>query len=87
MTWLPLVMKKVKELSDQLTIAQEVIESQQQENIDIKSRMAAMEEQIQTLRKLIALQDSDLAKLQSKLERDAAEAEACTGNLISWGFS
>ena len=66
--------EKVKELSDQLTIAQEVIESQQQENIDIKSRMAAMEEQIQTLRKLIALQDPDLAKIQSKLDRDAAEA-------------
>ena len=73
--------EKVKELSDQLTIAQEVIESQQQENIDIKSRMAAMEEQIQTLRKLIALQDSDLAKLQSKLERDAAEAEAALETL------
>lgn len=68
--------EKVKELSDQLTMAQEVIEGQQQENIDIKSRMAAMEEQIQTLRKLIALQDPDLAKLQSKLEKEAAEAEA-----------
>ena len=67
--------EKVKELSDQLTMAQEVIEGQQQENIDIKSRMAAMEEQIQTLRKLIALQDPDLAKLQSKLEKEAAEAE------------
>ena len=73
--------EKVKELSDQLTIAQEVIESQQQENIDIKSRMAAMEEQIQTLRKLIALQDPDLAKLQSKLEQDAAEAEAALESL------
>jgi pilus assembly protein FimV len=68
--------EKVKELSDQLTMAQEVIEGQQQENIDIKSRMAAMEEQIQTLRKLIALQDPDLAKLQRKLEKEAAEAEA-----------
>ena len=68
--------EKVKELSDQLTMAQEVIEGQQQENIDIKSRMAAMEEQIQTLRKLIALQDTDLAKLQSKLEKEAAEAES-----------
>jgi len=68
--------EKVKELSDQLTMAQEVIEGQQQENIDIKSRMAAMEEQIQTLRKLIALQDPDLAKLQSKLEKEAAEAES-----------
>ncbi|MFT7234668.1 MAG: pilus assembly protein FimV [Methylophagaceae bacterium] len=66
--------EKVQKLSDQLTLAQEVIEGQQQENIDIKSRMAAMEEQIQTLRKLISLQDPDLAKLQSKLEQEAAEA-------------
>jgi pilus assembly protein FimV len=62
----------VKALSDQLTIAQEVIEGQQQENVDIKSRMAAMEEQIQTLRKLISLQDPDLARLQSKLEQESA---------------
>jgi pilus assembly protein FimV len=75
--------EKVKALSDQLTIAQEVIESQQQENIDIKSRMAAMEEQIQTLRKLIALQDPDLAKLQSKLEQEAAEAEAALETLAT----
>jgi pilus assembly protein FimV len=68
--------EKVKELSDQLTMAQEVIEGQQQENIDIKSRMAAMEEQIKTLRKLIELQDPDLAKLQSKLEQEVAQAEA-----------
>lgn len=66
----------LKALSEQLTIAQEVIESQQQENVDIKSRMAAMEEQIQTLRKLISLQDPDLARLQSKLEeKSAAQAE------------
>ena len=64
--------ENVKALSEQLTIAQEIIESQQQENVDIKSRMAAMEEQIQTLRKLISLQDPDLARLQSKLEQESA---------------
>jgi pilus assembly protein FimV len=62
----------VKALSEQLTIAQEVIEGQQQENVNIKARMAAMEEQIQTLRKLISLQDPDLARLQSKLEQESA---------------
>lgn len=75
--------KKIKELSDQLTMAQEVIEGQQQENIDIKSRMAAMEEQIQTLRKLVALQDPDLARLQSKLEQDASEAEEFAASLAA----
>jgi pilus assembly protein FimV len=70
--------EQVKALSDQLTVAQEVIESQQQENIDIKARMAAMEEQIQTLRKLISLQDPDLARLQSKLEQESVEQAAST---------
>jgi len=75
--------EKVKTLSDQLTIAQEVIESQQQENVDIKARMAAMEEQIQTLRKLISLQDPDLARLQSKLEQDAVTNELDTLTTMS----
>ena len=66
---------KIKELSDQLTMAQEVIESQQQENSDIKARVAEMEAQIETLRKLIELQDPDLARLQSKLEQEGADVE------------
>ena len=70
--------EKVKTLSDQLTIAQEVIESQQQESVDMKARLTAMEEQIQTLRKLISLQDPDLARLQSKLEQDSGNNELDT---------
>jgi len=64
--------EKVQELSDQLTVAQQVIESQQQENIDIKARMVALEAQIETLRKLVSIEDPSLAQMQSKLESDVS---------------
>jgi len=63
---------KIKELTEQLTLAQETIESQAQENTDIKSRMDMMEEQLHTLRRLISLKDTDLAKLQGNLETEDA---------------
>ena len=66
----PLGSDQITQLSEQLTLAQETIEGQTQENIEIKSRMAVMEEQIQTLRRLISLKDADLARLQSVLEQD-----------------
>ncbi|NQY27527.1 MAG: hypothetical protein HRT92_10185 [Piscirickettsiaceae bacterium] len=66
----PLGDKKLTVLSEQLTLAQETIEGQTQENIEINSRMDVMEEQIQTLRRLISLKDADLARLQSLLEEE-----------------
>ncbi|MDF1587938.1 MAG: hypothetical protein P1P93_02085 [Gammaproteobacteria bacterium] len=67
---------KLTALTEQLTLAQETIETQTQENIDIKSRMAAMEEQIETLRRLLSLKDPDLALLQSTLEQQTEVAES-----------
>ena len=66
----PLGSEKITQLSEQLTLAQETIEGQTQENIEIQSRMAVMEEQIQTLRRLISLKDADLARFQSVLEQE-----------------
>ncbi|OUR63515.1 hypothetical protein A9Q79_10455 [Methylophaga sp. 42_25_T18] len=66
-------------LSEQLTFAQETIEAQAQENIDFKSRMDAMDEQLQTMRRLISLKDADLARLQSLLEEEQ-EVEAVGGD-------
>jgi pilus assembly protein FimV len=65
----PMGSDKLSKLSEQLTLAQEKIEGQAQENIDIKSRMDVMEEQMQSLRRLISLKDADLARLQSSLEQ------------------
>lgn len=61
---------QIDQLSEQLTFAQETIEAQAQENIDFKSRMDSMEEQLDTLRRLISLKDADLARLQSLLEQE-----------------
>ncbi|MTI62368.1 MAG: hypothetical protein FH755_00535 [Methylophaga sp.] len=70
----------IKQLTEQLTLAQETIEAQAQENIDFKERMDAMEEQLETMRRLISLKDADLARLQSMLEEEdpalAAQAAA-----------
>lgn len=71
---------EIQRLTEQLTLAQETIEAQAQENIDFKARMDAMEEQLETMRRLISLKDADLARLQSMLEEEdpalAAEAAA-----------
>lgn len=65
----PLGSERIKDLSEQLTLAQETIEGQTQETIDFKARMDAMEEQMDTMRRLISLKDADLARLQSMLEQ------------------
>jgi len=71
----PLGNKELTQLSEQLTLAQETIESQAQENMDIKSRMDLMEEQLQTLRKLVSIKDADLARMQGSLESTSTELE------------
>ena len=60
--------EKINALTEQLTLAQETMEAQAQENIDFKARMDAMEEQLETMRRLISLKDADLARLQDLLE-------------------
>lgn len=71
----PLGDEKIKMLSEQLSLAQETIEGQTQENIDFKARMDALEEQMETMRRLIALKDADLARLQSMLEDEQRSSE------------
>lgn len=57
----------LRQMSEQLTFAQETIEAQNQENTDLKSRMDKMEAQIDTMRRLLSLKDADMARLQSLL--------------------
>jgi pilus assembly protein FimV len=64
----------IQTISEQLTFAQETIEAQAQQNIEIESRMAAMEEQLETMRRLISLKDADLARLQSLLEEEQVDS-------------
>ena len=67
---------EIRQLTEQLTLAQETIEAQAQENIDFEARMNAMEDQLETMRRLISLKDADLARLQSMLEEDNPELAA-----------
>ncbi|RKZ89351.1 MAG: hypothetical protein DRQ39_00890 [Gammaproteobacteria bacterium] len=71
----PMGSSELEAINEQLTLAQETIEGQAQENIDMQARMSVMEEQIQTLRRLISLKDADLARLQSSLEQEEILAE------------
>ncbi|MBL1321936.1 MAG: hypothetical protein COA63_012885 [Methylophaga sp.] len=66
----PLGSDALTKLRDQLTLAQETIEGQEQENIDFKSRMDAMEEQLEIMRRIIMVKDADLARLQGALGDD-----------------
>lgn len=66
----PLGTEKIKALSEQLTLAQETIEGQAQETIDFKARMDTMEQQMDTMRRLISLKDADLARLQRMLDQE-----------------
>lgn len=70
---------ELTELSEQLTFAQETIEAQAQENIDFKERMQAMEEQLETMRRILELKDPELARLQSMLQEEQA-SESVDGN-------
>ncbi|MCX4188939.1 FimV/HubP family polar landmark protein [Methylophaga sp. OBS3] len=62
---------EVRRLNEQLTLAQETIEAQTQENIDFKERMDAMEAQMETMRRLLSLKDEDMARLQAMLEEES----------------
>ena len=70
---------ELAELSEQLTFAQETIEAQAQENIDFKARMQAMEEQLETMRRILSLKDPELARLQSMLQKEQ-DSESVDGN-------
>lgn len=59
-------------LRQQLAIAQETAEATRQENADLRSRLEALEKQLQSVQKLITLRDDTLGALQA----DAQQAEA-----------
>lgn len=63
---------QINKLTEQLTLAQETIEAQAQENIDLQERMALLEEQIETMRRMLSVEDTDLARMQAMLEDEAA---------------
>lgn len=66
---------QLNKLTEQLTLAQETIEAQAQENIDLQERMALLEEQIETMRRMLSVEDTDLARMQAMLEDESATVQ------------
>lgn len=62
----------VTSMRQELNMAMEAVESQRQENVDLKERLAQLEEQIQSMHRLIELKDQELATLQADESSPAA---------------
>ncbi|MBI3344122.1 MAG: FimV family protein [Gammaproteobacteria bacterium] len=52
----------------ELTLANEAVEARRQENDELRSRLAALEEQTASTQRLIKLKDEELATLQAKMK-------------------
>ncbi|WP_288363613.1 FimV/HubP family polar landmark protein [uncultured Spongiibacter sp.] len=66
--------EEVDELRRRLSEEQEVLEQVQLENASMASRVREMEKQVDTLQKLIALKNRELAALQAGLAANSADA-------------
>lgn len=61
----------VDTLNEQLTLAEEAIEAKTQENVDFQARVEDLEQQVETMRRMLSIKDDQLAQLQGLLEDDA----------------
>ncbi len=68
-----LVAETIAALENQLAISEENLERARLENQELRSRFAELEEQVEILQNIIALQDERLAQLQADLAASAAE--------------
>lgn len=64
------------ELSEQMALANEKLESLGQENAELKDRLAENEALIEDLKRLITLKDNELAAMQAQVAGEFAAAEA-----------
>jgi pilus assembly protein FimV len=71
-------------LQNDLTIALETLDTSKLENDDLKNRLAALEEQIATLQRLVSLKDDQLASIQTiELQKEAQQAESASDPLLA----
>ncbi len=79
-------------LRSQLTNTEEELAASERENVELKSRLAAMDDQIQTMEKLLAVSNEEMKQLELALQKlrqeegesgltDDAEATETTGEL------
>lgn len=62
------------ELENELAISLEMLDKNNRENEELQTRMVSLEEQLETLQRLISLKDDQLAALQSGVTEDVVEA-------------
>lgn len=58
----------IDSVQKQLSLANEAVEAQRQENEDLQSRLTELENQVESMQKLLVLKNESLANLQNKLE-------------------
>ena len=66
-------------LRNALTISEENLEKSKEENLDLSTRLAALEENLETMQKLLTLKDEQMALLTNELDSpnaDTAELDA-----------
>jgi pilus assembly protein FimV len=66
----------IEDVRSELVVVQEKLDKTALENAELDSRLDDMEDQVETLAKLVELKDSQLAALQARLEQEASKASA-----------
>ena len=66
---------QVARLSEELSLAQEALDATRQETSELNTNMSALAEQIETMKRLVSLKDSQLAALQSQLAEAGQKPE------------
>lgn len=72
-------------LQKELAIAQESAEAMRQENADLRSRVAELEKQIQSMQRLITLKDDTFTALQGGVTKDAMQEGAAATPPVTEG--
>lgn len=72
--------KDVEGLQRELQLTMEAAAASEQEKAELKSRIAALEEQLASMQRLIVLKDDTLGELQGKLGQQAGVPQAPTDN-------
>lgn len=71
--------ENVDQLRQDLLLAAEALDANRQETEELKSRLTAMEEQLEAMQRLIMLKDDEMLALQKQSEQKPAEVAADTG--------
>ncbi|OGT21973.1 MAG: hypothetical protein A2V90_06430 [Gammaproteobacteria bacterium RBG_16_57_12] len=73
--------QEVISLRQELVLANEALEANKQENVDLQNRLGALDEQVQNMKRLLELKNNELASVKGNM---AAAASAGGGAEPSW---